>query len=145
MNRLLVPVGRDKHGEKYSQENVTLFIAKDILNGDYFTRRAKAMNKDIDTARELTEKAITELDRSITRFLSLEERFAENAKRVTGKVRDASQRLAEGIARVEKAASLSTLEKHCAVLERMAESLERLAELEASGRLRRISDALSND
>jgi hypothetical protein len=138
----LRPVAYDKHGPLYSAGQTRATIVKMILADDYFSKRGKKMSKDIQKANDLIEVATNEMQLSLDRFFALEEKFAENSKRVTGRIRDASTRLADGLARVEKAAAIPQLERHCALLEKMADSLERLAELQVSGKLDKISAAL---
>lgn len=132
----------DKDGRAYKQSDVNNFIAKHINAGDYFTQRAWAMTPDLEQAGKLADTAADRFHISITRFLETEKRFVDESKRASGSVRDAADKLAQGMARIEKAADFNRLERYVALLERAATAMTALAELQASGKLEKIASAV---
>ena len=57
-------------------------------------------------------------------------------------VAKAADDLASGLAKVEKAANFSNLERYVNLLERAATAMQTLAELEKAGKLEKIAGAL---
>ena len=100
------------------------------------------MKSDIEKAVEITEKGIDEFGAALDRFLALEQRYADQSKKASGSVRDASEKLAQGLARIEKAANFDRLERYVQSLERAANAISTLAEIEASGKLEKIAGAI---
>ena len=100
------------------------------------------MTTDAQIAIEKTENVTKEFPESLDRFIGVEKRFADQSKRAVGSVRDASEKLANGLAKVEKAANFDRLERYVALLERAASAMNALAELEASGKLDKIAGAI---
>ena len=132
-----------KRGEPlYSNRNVTLVCAKDILEGSFFYRKAKSMNDDLKKATDLSEECLSVFSVSLNNLLNKEKEISESSKKVSGNVRKATNDLAEGLSKLEKTANFVNLEKYVLLLERAANSLTTLAELEKTGHLSKISGAL---
>lgn len=60
----------------------------------------------------------------------------------SGGVRDAADKLAAGLNKIEKAANFDRLERYVELLERAAKAMDLLATLEQSGKLEKIAGAL---
>lgn len=141
-NSGLKPTKIDKDGPLYRESDLNRHIAKRMNAGDYFALRAKRMTGDLEQATKLANSAADNLNGAISRFLDTEKRFADESKRVSGQVRDAADKLASGLAKVEKAADFSRLERYVALLERAAVAMQTLADLQATGKLERIASAI---
>lgn len=136
------PIKYDKKGPAYSQDEVNLAIVKKINNEEYFSMKAKAMGKDIECAIEKTELTIKEFNTVIDRFFHIESSFIDKSKKASSGLRDAAEKMAQGISRVEKAANFERLERYVILLERAAEAMNTLAKLESEGKLEKIAGAL---
>ena len=135
-------IGQDKHGPKYCATSLSKVITDMINNEQYFERRAKRMSTDIEKATALIEQSIAVNTRALDKLMDSERRIAEESKKVTGKVRDASQKLNDGLAKIEKLANFDRLERYVELLERAERAMTSLAELEQSGRLEKIAAAV---
>lgn len=139
---VLAPARIDKHGPLFKKTDLDRTCMQMILGGTFFERHRKDMTTDAQIAIEKTESVTKEFSESLDRFISVEKRFADQSKRAVGSVRDASEKLASGLAKVEKAANFDRLERYVALLERAASAMNTLAELEASGKLDKIAGAI---
>jgi hypothetical protein len=140
----LIPVKIDKNGPAYSIANLTEHLAGEIdsENGTYITRGAKLIMTDYKKATDIMDEGYKTFKTSISNFMDLSNEFRDHAKKVSGDVRKAADDLASGLAKVEKQANFSNLEKYVNLLERAATAMSTLAELEKTGKLEKISGAL---
>ena len=130
----------DREGPMFATNDVVKSLAAMINTNELFERKAKMMTPDI-------QKAETHLDDAITRFKKqyterTEASFITDAKKVVGNVKDAEEKLLQGLARVEKAANFERLNRYVELLERAASAMNQLAELEKEGRLDKIANAI---
>lgn len=132
----------DKHGPAFKKDDVDKMCMKMVVNETFFERHVKDMTTDAEIAIEKTEKVTKEFSESLDRFLIVEKRFADQSKRASGAVRDAGEKLANGLSRIEKAANFDRLERYVVLLERAATAMNTLADLEASGKLDKIAGAI---
>ena len=136
-------IAKYERGEPlYQNRNVTLLCAKDILEGNFFSRKVKYMNDDLKKATNLSEECFSVFSVSLNNLLKKEQEISESSKKASGNVRKATNDLAEGLSKLEKTANFANLEKYVLLLERAANSLTTLAELEKTGHLSKISGAL---
>lgn len=142
MNGVIKPEFIDKKGPAYSRESVDNLCLNLIKSDDYFYRMAKNMTTDTEKAIELTDDVEKRFSKSLEKFISTEKRFADESKKASGNVRDAANKLADGLMRVEKAANFDKLERYVELLERAASAMNALAELDKSGRLSKIAEAI---
>lgn len=133
---------RDKYGPIFKIKDVTQMCMNMIVNEQFFERHRKTMTTDAEIAIEKTEKVTKEFSESLDRFLAVEKRFADQSKRASGAIRDAGEKLANGLTRIEKAANFDRLERYVDLLERAATAMTVLADLEASGKLDKIAGAI---
>lgn len=136
------PIKHDKHGPAYSQDEINELVCKLINDENYFERRAKNMVSDTKRAIDTTETTINQFNTVIDKFFLTEERFINHSKKMAGALKDASEKVSQGISRVEKSANFDRLERYVGLLERAAEAMNALAKLEAEGKLNKISEAL---
>ena len=100
------------------------------------------MMEDTSRAIQRTEATINDFSHVMDRFNELEANIVSSSKKATSALKDSAERLAQGIARVEKAANFERLERYVGLLERAATAMNLLAELETSGKLDKIAGAL---
>ena len=138
----IAPAMYDKHGPGYRKSDVEKVIVKMINSDQYFKGQAKQMSTDTEKAIELTEDVNARFSKTLDNFQSTTKKFTEQAKNASGGVRDAADKLAAGLNKIEKAANFDRLERYVELLERAAKAMELLATLEQSGKLERIAGAL---
>ena len=138
-----MPVGKDKDGDIFSTRGVYKDVAKEI-NSDtgYFNRRAEMVNEDLDKANDLIEKSFERLGNSLGKLIYAEKNAAEGVKKISGKVRDSTQKLSDGLSKIEKLANFDRLEKYVLLLERADKAISSLAKLEETGKLQKIAAAV---
>jgi len=138
----LKPVKIDKHGPAYSINDVRDYVIKEILIDNYFSRRNNKMTTDAQLAIDKTEKVTEEFSKSLDKFFAIEERFIERSKKASGSVRDAADKMASGLSKIEKTANFDRLEVFVVLLERAAAAMSSLSDLEKSGKLEKIANAI---
>lgn len=138
----LKPVKHDRDGPAYALDDVNKFVISKINNENYFYQKGVKMMSDTKKASEKVEMTIKEFGTVIERFIALENSIVEQSKKTSGSLKDASEKLAQGISRVEKAANFERLERYVSLLERAATAMKMLAEIEATGKLEKIAGAL---
>ena len=131
-----------KEGVKYRVKDIVNYVEKAIHADDYYLKKARQMTKDAEKAIELTDDVTNRFKGSLDRLLTTEKGFTDASVSMAGKVRDASEKLAQGLARVEKSANFDRLERYVELLERAAVAMNSLAELEKTGKLEKIAGAL---
>lgn len=141
-NSGVTPIGADKHGPMFSRDGVEKVIVGMINSDQYFNQQAKNMTSDAEKAIGLTEDVNARFSKTLDNFQSTTKKFTEQAKTASGGVRDAADKLANGLLKIEKAANFDKLERYVELLERAAKAMEVLAELEKSGKLDKIAGAL---
>ena len=143
LSSVITPDGKDKSGDYFTQRNVNDAVAKMINTNCYFKNKGKTMSIDYDNAREIIEKAQSQYDDAISRLHTSEKQIADRAKIVSANIRKTTTTLSQGLAKIEKQANFDRLEVYVALLERAESAMTSLAELEKSGKLEKIADALS--
>jgi hypothetical protein len=132
----------DKNGPLFTKSAVDDMALRMIAAGDFFNRKAHFMTVDAQKAIELTDDVNARFSKTLDTFTDTTTRFAKQAKTASGGVRDAADKLAAGLSRIEKAANFDRLERYVELLERAAKAMETLAVLEQSGRLDKIAAAI---
>lgn len=121
---------------------VSKFITKE--DSEYFQKKGRTMTSDVNQANEETNKAINQLQLSLNKFVLVESAFVDKAKKAQSNVRDAAEKISVALARVENSAKFSELEKYVSILERAAQAMSVLNDLEKSGALAKINIALAS-
>ena len=135
----------DKDGPSYLASDVNNVAIGFILAENYFLRRLHSMATDLEKAEEKIDQMTKVYSSKIDEFLEMEKNLVEHTRRTSGTVRDSTEKLAQSLARVEKAANFDRLEKYVELLERTAVAMKALADLEEDGKLSKISNALKRD
>jgi hypothetical protein len=140
----LKPFGFDKNGPYWRAEDVNNLVERSINaeNSTYFKSVAQDVNKGFVKAAELIDAQQKLFDNSLNHLTKTTENLKTQIKKVSGDVRKASDDLASGLLKVEKQANFANLERYVSLLERAASSMQSLAELEKTGKLQKISEAL---
>jgi len=138
----LIPEAMDRNGPLYSIKQIMQYIHNAINTEDFYTRKAKSMAKDAEKAIEMTDDVSKRFKSSINQLMVVEQEFVQQSKKMSGEVRDASEKIAQGIQRVEKAANFERLERYVELLERTATAMTILGELEKTGKLDKIATAI---
>lgn len=135
----------DKDGPSYLASDVNNVAIGFVLAENYFLRRLHNVATDLEKAEEKIDQMTKVYSSKIDEFLEMEKNLVEHTRRTSGSVRDSTEKLAQSLARVEKAANFDRLEKYVELLERTAVAMRALAELEEDGKLSKISNALKRD
>lgn len=140
----LKPDAIDRHGPKYRAGAVKEFLVAELAQeGDSIVKRqTKTMNSHIESATETVESATKIFGRAIDALNLQTTQVGDASKKASTNVRKAANDLQEGLQRIEKLANFDRLERQVALLERAAAALSVLAELERSGKLDRIVNAV---
>lgn len=141
-NLNMQPVGYDKEGPYFSAKDTSNMIVKLINTDEHFERIAKTMTPDIDKAEARLNDAMDRFQKKHDIFKNTEKLFIDEAKKVSSAVKDAEEKLLQGLARVEKAANFERLNKYVELLERTASAMNQLAALEKEGKLDKIASAI---
>lgn len=138
----LKSVKTDKHGPLYSRNDVYKTVIGFINANDYFYRMSKPMTTDASNAIVAVEKVTAGFNEVLEKFIKTQSNFSDQTKRAAGNVRDSSEKLGQALNRIEKAANFDNLQRYVELLERAAKAMNALAELEANGKLEKISKAI---
>ena len=133
-----------QHGEPmFDVKNIRAVVVQAINNGQYFyTERTKKMNDDLRKASDMLDEADKLLNDRLNKYRATQEKIVDQTKQISGALRDSTQKMSEGLSRIEKQANFDNLERYVILLERANVALSALAELEKNGKLNKISEAL---
>ena len=135
-------MGQDRYGDRYDAEKITILCHQKISNEAYFEQRGKEMSKDLDRSTEIVSESVSRLSHIISKMVDAEKTLSESSKTVSTSVRQATDKLAQGVARIEKQANFDRLAIYVELLERADKAMTSLAEMESKGKLAKIADAL---
>ncbi len=117
-------------------------LVNDINTTNHFDRRIKTMNTDIEKATQSANDAMAIFENAMVKIIRKQDEVSESAKKVSGNIRKSANELSEGLIKLEKSANFQSLERYAELLERCANSLSTLAELQKAGLLEKISVAI---
>lgn len=137
-----VTVFQTKDGLMVENESLHQAISTSINNGNFFQKRASNMSKDLNNATETIEQALDFFNQKLNQFVKTEAEFVQKTKKQSGDLRDAVQKLGDGLARIEKTANFDRLERMVVLIERAADAMERLEALRSTGKLDKILSAI---
>ncbi len=126
----------------FSESEVNKFCIKQMKINDFFKRRAKKMNTDLNKANDHIDEYVDVIGKNIERLVSKEDEFIQQAKKISTGIRKNSQSMVDGIVRIKKSANFDELEKYTNTLERFVSALEKLESLEKTGSLAKITGAM---
>lgn len=139
------PIKYDKRGPLFSTDQVNESVMRSIVVNDYFFRRIKvtAMSEDYDKAAKLLDDAKTNFDNSLNRMLESSAKLETGVKQSSSKIKDSANKLGNSLAKIEQLADFNRMERYVDLLERAEKAMSALAELEKSGVLGKISQAIN--
>ena len=117
-------------------------LVGDVNTSNHFERRVKTMNTDIEKATQSADDALKIFENAMVKIIRKQEELAVASKKASGNIRQSANDLSEGLIKLEKSANFHNLEKYAELLERCANSLSTLAELQKAGLLEKISVAI---
>lgn len=132
----------DRHGPAWEEEKVLKFSAKCVSDEHFFYGKAKLMISDLENASSKIDQAVKLYGEKLDCFMGVEKKFVESSKKASAGVRDASQKMADGLAKIERIANFDRLERMVDLLERAEKAISSLSELDSSGRLEKIAAIL---
>lgn len=138
----LKPAGYDKNGPYYDKSGVVESVFKSIMADDFFNRKVKSMNNDVKAATEKLDLMTGEFGQALNKFIKQESALVEQIKKSSGTVRDTLDKLSAGWSKFDKVVNFDKLERQVELLERASKAMTVLAELEASGKLEKITNSL---
>lgn len=139
----LQPVRFDKEGPMYLKSDVQKYVINEtLLNNGYLRRLSMNNAKHITEVAEIMDDSFEIFDAAYDRMRTKCDSISDQSKKTSGAVRDAANKLADGLVKVEKAADFTKLERYADLLERCAAAMTVLAELEQSGKLNKIAQSL---
>lgn len=97
---------------------------------------------DIQFAANALDEGLELVGRKTSQFVEASQKLAAAAKKGSQDTRTAADNLQQGLQRILKQADLQKLESYANALERVADAMTKLAELERTGKLERIAGAL---
>ena len=100
------------------------------------------MSKEVENCADLTDAVTEQLGKSVDALFAKEALFFKQAVSVAREIKNASENIGQGIARIEKAANFDRLERYVTLIERAAAAMNMLHDLEKTGKLEKISKAL---
>lgn len=138
----LKAVKRDKDGDWFHEQEAHRFILCESRVDVLFKNRGKQMRSDLTQASTEIEAMTKVLADRINGLVKAEGALTEQTKQVSGKVRDATEKLSVSLSKIEKLANFDRLERMVDLLERAAGAIATLAEMDKQGRLEKIAGIL---
>jgi len=137
------PAKVDKQGPLYKEEDILRASANHYQDDVELAKRAKDMKKDVFvTASDVIDDGFAIYDAALKRYSKKLEELTIASKKGSESVRDSTEKLKQGMMRIEKQSNFDKLEKYCLLLERAASAMTVLAELEKTGKLEKIINAV---
>lgn len=136
------PIGHDRHGAMWSAHQVRNLIAKEISDGTHFKRRIKTIMTDFQNVTDTCANATLAMHKAIDDMVQTQTKLADAAKKTSGSIRGSANDIKEGLERIERSANFDKMTNYVVLLERMAVAMATLADIERTGKLERIVDAI---
>lgn len=140
---MLEPYKYIKGEPVWTNDQVDLLCFNLIKNKEY-NFISGGLRMDIEQATSDIESLTKVFGNKIQQFTKTQTDLSEQAKKVSGQVRDSANKLNTAMQTLDKSMNLDKLQQQTELLERMAAAMIALANLEQSGHLDRISKALKN-
>lgn len=143
MNKLM-PVNPRSNAQKFNERQVRDYIADELVepNGTFLERGARTMSRDYDQASVILKEAREQFDGNLESLQAAVAKTTEAVKKASGNMKNAVEQLGQAMQRFDKIANFQNLERYVLYLERAAQAMTTLADLEKDGKLAKISNAL---
>jgi hypothetical protein len=129
---------------KFINDGLALEIGRTDTGGSVITRHAIKMSDQLVNAAEMLDKTTELFKNSLATFEKVSGAALAQSKQRVSQLSDYNVRLATSLANLNKTMGDDGLHKTLEAAERMVAALERLDELEKSGRLGKIMAALQS-
>jgi len=126
----------------FDASKVAASVAIDINSCNGLEYRIKEAKKEIDAADSITVELTKAFIESTKRMSDSTELLKAKSKSVSSNVRQVAADLQSALNKVEKQANFDRLERYVDLLERAAKAMTILSDIEKTGKLSKISDAL---
>jgi len=145
VEKVIMNAKSDKKGLLFNSDDIDRAIAKDLSKSpvEYLGQRG------CETVPEKTKKTTKIMDShvdglilGVQRLIEAEQDLKGKAKNVSTSVRKSADELKGGLERIQKQADFNSLERYVLLLERAAIAMTTLGEIERTGKLEKIANAL---
>ena len=125
-------------------KDVAKAVVNKINDGDRFasSHSITTAEKDVAAASAQLDAMLIATYTNMEALVVCENRITANAKTASSKLKQAAELVGQGVVRMEKAANFDRLERYVSLLERAAVAMTTLGELEKSGKLEKIAEAI---
>ena len=137
----VVETGRD---QLFSVDELAIKLAHMINSGEYFQE-----NVGVKGSISALLKASTSLEKSQDFFYENLEKLVKSTdslevavKKSTSRAKDSAHKMADSLKKVDAAVNISKLEQQVSLLERAVDAMERLGQLQQTGKLDKILQAI---
>lgn len=136
----------EKNGVTYTVYEPVAYAKKvtipSIKDKSIFTNMVKEMTKEINPEIQSLKDFTSLLENEIHALITKKDNAILLAKNASGQIRDAANKLNDGLKKIENFANFEKLERMTILLERSADALERLQKLQETGKLDKIISAI---
>lgn len=130
-------------GAMYDAAKVNAYVIQSVINQkNEMPRRAKIMTTSTDEAIQIIKKVEAQAAEAIEKLAETSKKLEESGRDLSAKVRSHAEKMAVGLRKIQSTANFNELERQTLMLERMAEAMTTLADLEQRGLLGRIVSAM---
>lgn len=136
-----VETGRDTF---FDLDHLAKKVVQLINAGDYFQQNTSIRNSldSLGKASNTLEKAQDFFYEKLKSLVKSTEELDFAVKKSTSKAKDASQKMADELKKLDQSINVDRLERQVQLLERVADAMERLNSLQQTGRLNKILEAI---
>lgn len=129
-------------GEPVWTETQINVLCLGLIKNNEYNYISEDLRMNIEQATADVEQLTKVFGNKIQQFTKTQTELSEQAKKVSGQVRDSANKLNSAMQTLDKNMNLDKLQRQAELLERIATAMSSLVELERSGSLERIVKAM---
>ena len=129
-------------GEPVWTETQINVLCLGLIKNNEYNYISEDLRMNIEQATADVEQLTKVFGNKIQQFTKTQTDLSEQAKKVSGQVRDSANKLNSAMQTLDKNMNLDKLQRQAELLERIATAMSSLVELERSGSLERIVKAM---
>ena len=129
-------------GEPVWTETQIDVLCLSLIKNNEYNYISESLKMNIEQATADVEQLTKVFGNKIQQFTKTQTELSEQAKKVSGQVRDSANKLNSAMQTLDKNMNLDKLQRQAELLERIATAMSSLVELEKSGSLERIIRAM---
>lgn len=129
-------------GEPVWTETQIDILCLNLIRNNEYNYINEDLRMNIEQATADVEQLTKVFGNKIQQFTKTQTDLSEQAKKVSGQVRDSANKLNSAMQTLDKNMNLDKLQRQAELLERIANAMSSLVELEKSGSLERIVKAM---